>query len=58
MPLNKTEQILAFKSLSEAGKLALLSIWLCLLHQDQLLFCVTSQYKTMLPCVVHRPMVG
>jgi len=40
----------------KVGKLALLSQIVCLLHQ--LLFLVTSQCKTMLPFVVHRPVVG
>jgi len=38
------------------GELALLSHMVCLLHQ--LLFCVTSQCKTMLPSVVHWPVVS
>jgi len=40
----------------KVGKLALLSQMVFLLHQ--LLFCVTSHCKTMLPFVVHRPVVG
>jgi len=44
------------KSLSKVGQLALLLQMAYLLHQ--LLFSVTSQCKTLLPSVVHRPVVG
>jgi len=40
----------------KVGKLASLSQTVCLLHQ--LLFCVTSQCKTMQPSVAHKPVVG
>jgi len=40
----------------KVGKLALLLQMVFLLHQ--LLFCVTSQCKTMLPSVVYRPVAG
>jgi len=49
-------RFLHFNYSVNVDKLALLSQMLCLLHQ--LLFGVTSQCKTMLPSVVHRPVVG
>jgi len=50
------KQILAFNHSVKVGKLALLSQMVCLLQQ--LLFCVTSQCKTMITSVVYRPVVG
>jgi len=58
MSLNKTDFCieLHLNNSVKVGKLALLLQMVCLLHQ--LLFCVTSQCKTMLPSVVYRPVAG